>query len=424
MTKKKLIILLLLLSLISLLVGYEFLQDANNRGTEEVADTQNKTDRTINDLERRISSNYEDITLYFQLSDVYFQKVRETADLALYTRIDELMDQVETKGPENADIFATRAQVAAGKHDFVKALELGQKAVELNPTKPSYLGIVGDAQIELGKYEEAVESIQKMMDLKPSYSSFARTAYLREIYGDIDGAKEMLEKAISAGSPYPENIAASLVDLGKLQFRTDVEQATLTFNQALSVYSDFPPALAGLGRVSFAKEDYKGAIEYFEKALQILPIAQYATDVGDVYSKIGETEKAKLYYTLALTAYKKAESSGVNTDLETALFLADHDMDLSQALEKAQAVYKIRPDNIYVADTLAWVLNKSGKPKEAKTYSVQALRLGEFDPLILFHAGVIAGKNNNPEEAKRLLAKTRTLHPYFSMQYASLLSVL
>ena len=262
------------------------------------------------------------------------------------------------------------------------------------------------------------------MDLKPSYSSFARTGYLRELYGDIEGAKEMFEKAISAGSPYPENIAASLVDLGKLYFRTDLEKATQTFNQALSVYKDYPPALEGLGKVSFAKKEYKKTIEYFVKALDVLPIAQYATDLGDVYSKIGEEDKAKQYYTLALAAYQKAELSGVNTDLEMALFLADHDMQLDQALEKAQADYIVRPDNIYVADVLAWTLHKNGKSIEAQTYTASAMRQGEYDPLILFHAGVIKARNNQSEEAKRLFHKAISLHPYFSIQYSSLLSIL
>ena len=425
MARKKLIISILIIIVAIVLVVYEYLQDTNKSvDKEEVVDIQNKTDRTIEDLELRLVKNHGDLNISIQLADAYFQKVRETADLSLYKKIEELMEKSEKKDPNNADVYSIRAQIALGQHDFVKALELGQKAHQLNPTRPSYLGIVGDAQIELGRYEEAVETIQQMVNLRPAYSSFTRTAYLREIYGDIEGAQEVLEKAISAGSPYPENIAASLVDLGKLQFRADLEEATQTFNQALSVYKDYPPALAGLGRVSFAKEDYKGAIGYFDKALQILPIAQYATDLGNVYSKIGENDKAKQYYSLALAAYERAEQNGVNTDLEVALFLADHNMQLEKALEKAQAAYAIRPDNIYVADVLAWTLHKNGKSKEAQTYITQALRLGEYDSLILFHAGVIAGKNDNPQEAKRFFQKAIALHPHFSMQYSPVLSTL
>lgn len=424
MTKKLVILSIFLIPAAAIFV-YEFLQDTYTRiNKEDVVDVQNKTDRTIENLEGWLVNNQDDITVSIQLANAYFQKVRESGDVSLYRRIEELMDKAGQKDADNPDIAATGAQLALGRHDFIKALELGQKAYKMNPDNPGYLGIVGDAQIELGKYEEAVESIQKMMDLKPAYSSFTRTAYLREIHGDSEGTQEVLEKAISAGSPYAENIAASLVDLGKLYFRTDLEKATRTFNQALSVYNDYPPALAGLGRVSFAKEDYKGALEYFEKALARLPIAQYATDLGDIYSKIGEHDKAQQYYALALTAYEKAEDSGINTDLEVALFLADHDMQLSQALKKAQAVYAVRPDNIYVTDALAWTLHKNGKSAEAQRYSTQALRLGEYDPLIVFHAGVIAEKNNKSEEAKRLFTKAIALHPHFSMQYASLLSVL
>lgn len=424
MNKKKLLILSLIISVVVVFL-YELWQDTTRKESKkEAVVSQTNTERTIEDLERKLSNHQNDVNLYILLANAYLQKIRETADIKLYKKINTLADQAETKDPSNPEIVAIRAQVALGRHDFAKALELGQKAHKFNPEKPLYLGIIADAQIELGYYQQAVESVQKMMDLKPQLSSFVRTAYLRELYGDIEGAEEMFEKAISAGSPYPENIAANLVDLGKLYVRTDLEKAALTFNQALTVYKDYPPALQGLGRSSFAQKDYQKAIEYFEKALDILPIAQYATDLGDVYAKIGEGEKAKRYYFLAKTAYEKAKQSGVNTDLEMALFLADHDMDLHQALEKAEGVYAIRPDNIYAADVLAWALHKNGRSREAQKYISSALYLGEYDPLILFHAGVIAEANNNSEEAKRLFQKVIHLHPYFSIQYAPLLSIL
>ncbi len=423
MNKKVLLIVFLLLSIVAVF-GYEFWQETINRQKQDITTVQSSTDTLIANLERKLANKKDDINLSLSLANAYLQKVRETADSDLYKKVDDLLDSTEKKNPDNPDILATRAQVALGRHDFVKALELGQQAQLQNPENAVYLGIITDAHIELGNYEEALKSLQKMMDIKPNYSSFTRTAYLRELYGDREGAQEALEKAQSAGAPYPENSAANLVELGKLYLRTDVKKADQTFKQALSVYKDYPPALEGLGSVAFARKEYKKAISYFEKAFRILPIANYATHLGDVYTKIGEGETANKYYILAKVAYEKAEQSGVNTDLEAALFLADHDIELDQALKKTQAEYLVRPDNIYVADALAWTLHKNGRSEEAQKYVALAMRLGEHHPLILFHAGVIAGKNNNPEEAKRLFQKALSLHPHFSLQYAQVLSVL
>lgn len=52
-----------------------------------------------------------------------------------------------------------------------------------------------------------------MIDLRPDYNSYIRIAYIRELYGDIAGAKNSIKLAIDAGSKHPENIAFAYVEL-------------------------------------------------------------------------------------------------------------------------------------------------------------------------------------------------------------------
>lgn len=408
--KRFILILVLVLIVASLLFGLSFF---NKRDTKPISRT-SSTDRIIKKLEDGLRVSPKNTKLYIQLSSAYLQKVRETADVSLYKKVDDLVHKAEELDPNNPEIFATRASVALGRHDFTNALSLGQKALALNPKKASYYGIVGDAQIELGMYKQAIESFQKMMDIRPDLSSFNRIAYVRELYGDIDGAKEALELAISSGSSYPENVAWSYVELGKLYMRSDLGKAKNHFEHALKILDNYPPALEGLGKIAFAKKNYKESLTNFEKAFATLPIASYAIDMGDVYKVKGNKEKAKTYYLLANLAFDKSRSSGVNTDLEEAQFLTNHDLDLQKALDKAQAAYRLRK-SIYCADALAWALYKNNEIDQAQRYIKEALRLGEHESLIIFHAGMIAQKNENPKEAQRLLKKALSLNPYFSM---------
>ena len=161
------------------------------------------------------------------------------------------------------------------------------------------------------------------------------------------------------------------------------------------------------------------AEEYFIQALTALPLASYATDLGDLYVAKGNQLKAKQQYALAEIAFQKAEKSGMNTDLEYAVFLADHG-DPRLALEKALLAYDARP-SIYGADALAWAYYKNGAFKESAKYGALALSLGEYDPLILFHAGMIAEANGEPERAKTLYKMVAKLDPHFSLFYANLL---
>ena len=107
--------------------------------------------------------------------------------------------------------------------------------------------------------------------------------------------------------------------------------------------------------------------------------------------------------------------NGVNVDLELANFLADQNIDLDIALAKAEAAYKNHP-TIFGADTLSRVWYLKADYDKAEQYSREALRLGEHDAGIVFHAGMIAYTQQNTTEAKRLITKALELNPYFSLR--------
>jgi tetratricopeptide (TPR) repeat protein len=379
--------------------------------------TTTATDLQISKTENELNNNPDRISTYIQLAYLYNQKVRETADVAYYKKIAEVLNQAETINPNEPDIFAARATVELGRHNFREALLLVSKAIGLNPKRSLYYGIAADAFIEIGEYEQAQDALQAMVDLRPDSSAYARIAYIRELYGDIEGAVEAMQTAIDFGSPFPENIAWNYVELGKLYARHDARLAEQAFQTALGAVPNFAPALQGLGKLAFFAGDQEKAKQLFQQAFDVLPIAQYAADVGDVYASQGDTVKASQQYALANIAFDTSASSGINTDLEIAGFLADHDLDLATALSKAQAAYAVRP-GIYAANTLAWAYYKNNDLINAEKYSKEALRLGEHDPLIVYHAGMIALKKGDQPLAKKYFETSLSLYPNFSIKHS------
>lgn len=351
------------------------------------------------------------------VANAYLQKVRETADVSYYQKIDSLMSEALAKEPNNPEIIATQANVALGRHDFKKGLELGEKTIALNPSHAAYYGIVTDAYVELGQYDNAVTAVQKMVDTRPDLSSYSRVAYVRELYGQIDGAKQALSDAISAGSSYQENVAWNYVELGKLWMHTDLDQAQKYFQTASDMIPNYSPALQQLGHVAYFKGDNKKAVDYLEQAFNNLPIAQYASDLGDIYYNTGDKTKAAQYYELAKIAFEKSKTGGTNTDQETAIFLADHDLDLDTALQKAQAAYQDRP-SIFSDNALAWAEYKKGDLTNAAKHSKEALRIGENDAYILYCAGQIAKAQGDTQTAKHDFEKALDLNPNFSLLHA------
>jgi tetratricopeptide (TPR) repeat protein len=105
--------------------------------------------------------------------------------------------------------------------------------------------------------------------------------------------------------------------------------------------------------------------------------------------------------------------------MELALFDADHGQDPAGVVGRARAAYERRP-GIKAADTLAWSLFRAGQLDEARRYADEALRLGTTDPLMLYHAGMIAQAQQDSTAARDFLGRALALNPRFSPLYAPL----
>ncbi len=376
------------------------------------------TDTLIGSLQEKIRDNPKDFDSHINLANAYLQKVRETGDPSLYAKTEDLLDQAQKLDGHSPELFATRGTLALARHDFQAALEYGTRAQALDPESARYHGIVGDAQIELGMYDEAIQSYQEMVDRRPDFASFSRVAYARELYGDPEGAIEAMESALQAGSGTPENVAWAHVQLGNLWFTSgNLEEAQKAYGLSTRTVGAYAPALAGQAKIAAAKGDLEQSATIYRQAFNRMPLPEYAIALGDVYAEMGDRKKAEGQYELVQSMDKLLRANGVNTDLEIALFYADHGMNLQTSLEKARAAYDAQP-SIHVADALAWTLYKTGDYKEAQKYSSEALKLGTRDPLKLFHVGMIAKALGEKEQAREYLQRAIDLNPHFSLLYS------
>jgi tetratricopeptide (TPR) repeat protein len=380
--------------------------------------TGTSTEALISTLQQRVRENPEDFDSHIDLANAYLQKVRENGDPSLYTKAEDLLEEARKLDASSPELFATQGTLQLARHDFAAALESGTHALALDPDNARYYGIVGDAQIELGIYDEAIASYQQMVDRRPDFASFARISHARELYGDPEGAIEAMEFALEAGSGVPENTAWARVQLGNLWFDSgNLEEAARAYDLSTRSLDAYAPALAGQARVAAARGDLEQAAALYQQAFNRMPLPEYAIALGDVYAKTGDEGKAEEHYELVRAIDRLYKANGVNTDLEIALFFADHELELQTSLAKARAAYEARP-SIHAADALAWTLHRTGNHREAQRYASEALELGTRDPLKLFHAGMISRALGQDEQAREYLQRALDLNPHFSLLHA------
>jgi tetratricopeptide (TPR) repeat protein len=380
--------------------------------------TATAADRNISAAQGAIEKLPADPRGYNMLSVAFMQKARETGDFSFNARAEESLKHSFRVAPDNYEGIKLQAALLLNFHRFSEALETAKRAQAMNPRDHSVYGAMVDALVELGDYQGAVDAAQTMVDLRPDTASYSRISYLRSLHGDTKGAIEMMKMAAGSASPAnPESIAWCRVHLGdELMNDGQLKEAEREYDYALYSFPDYHLALAAKARARYAAGDTDNAIIFYKRAVERVPLPEYIAPLGDLYAKLGRADEAKEQYDL-VEFVEKMGADGGTYSLQLALFWADHDVRLDEALAAAERERAARND-IYTSDVLAWCLYKKGRFEEAKTAIDQALRLGTRDSRLLYHAGMIALSTGDNQKGADYLKQALAINPSFDILQA------
>ena len=347
------------------------------------------------------------------LAATYIQKVRETTDFTYLERADKILESVLSRDGDNYEALRLRTQIELERHDFKGAAESSRRLTKAAPEDAWNWGTLGDALIENGEYDQAADAYQRMVDIKPDLSSYNRAAYFRFLYGDMEGAIDIMQQAIAAGSPTPENIAWCKVELGHLYLKSGrVDEAEHAYSSALKLFSNYHPALAGLGHVARLRGETQRAIEFYKSAQARTPLPDYAAALYDLYSASGNKEEARKQMELIDVIDRLGQAAKERVNRNIAMIYADHEHQVARALELARTELTIRND-IYTWDAFAWALFKNGKVAEADSAIRKALALDTPEPMFYMHAERIAQALGRKQDAEMYHKRALAFNPSF-----------
>ncbi|MBL7794925.1 MAG: tetratricopeptide repeat protein [Saprospiraceae bacterium] len=322
-----------------------------------------------------------------KLAELFIQEARVTGEHPhYYPAALQMLEEVLNRIPqadfsnlkmEQKDLLfralAAKASVQLSLHDFSNALETATKAVAINPHNAQIYGALVDANVELGNYDKAVEMADKMVSIRPDLRSYSRVAYLREIFGDVNGAAEALEMAIKAGMPGQEATAWARLTLGNL-YRTygDWNKAEMQYQMILAERADYPFAIAALGEVEMHKKNYGKAEASFKKAASIIPEVGFYEQLAELYKMTGRTAEYEALVPEILNMMQEDMDKGHNMSLELACLHTDLQPDYDKALQYALREYQKRPANIDVNRLLAKVYAGKKDVAKAKAHIAKA----------------------------------------------------
>jgi tetratricopeptide (TPR) repeat protein len=369
-------------------------------------------------LQHELESRPDDAHAWGLLGLAYQQRAREVADPSYYPKSEGALRRALRLAPNDLVATSGLVSLALSRHRFREALRLARQAHALSPTTAQTYGLLGDAELELGRYQQAFADFDRLAGLKPSLAAYSRVSYARELLGRLGDAIAAMQQALDAATGEAEPTAWTRVQLGKLYWSTGrLGAAAAQYRAALAVVPGYVHALDALAQVEGAHGRLGHAIALERRAVAQTPLPQFVGYLGDLYSAAGRPVLARRQYALVDVIGRLFAANGVKTDLETALFRTDHGIRLRETLDLARLARNERP-SIDGDDVLAWTLERNGRCGEALRYSKRSLRLGTKDALKLFHRGMIERCLGHTAEGNRFLRRALALNPHFSLLWA------
>src|SRR5207244_8646007 len=220
-----------------------------------------RTDREISRLQQQLRDGRNPELGLEQLGWVFVRKARESFDPGFYKLAEQCARCMEKRNPQSQEAMLLRAHVLQNLHRFKESETLARRLVQQRGLSFDY-GLLGDALMEQGKLSDAVEAYQRMMNLKPDLRAYARAAHMRWLKGDLEGAIEAMQLAVSAATPSDAE-SASWVNtrLAFYEFQAGrVSEAEQRCALALSLQNNYPPTLLLQGRILLGQSRFGEAV--------------------------------------------------------------------------------------------------------------------------------------------------------------------
>ncbi|XXF81330.1 tetratricopeptide repeat protein [Myxococcaceae bacterium GXIMD 01537] len=341
-----------------------------------------------------------------RLATALLREAERTGDPNLFHRTLFAAQQALELDPERTDASKVVLRVLHHGHQFQEMLDGARALAEKHPRDAFFPGLMGDALLELGRYDEAAAAYQRMVDLKPSSATYTRIGILRLVEGDGPGAIDVLKlAATSADQTDAFAVANCLSELGDAYLALGEPDTALEYyTVALSRDPSLARAHVGRGHVLRARGTLPEAISEYEAALKSRARADVRAFLADALSAAGRTPEAARQYEQALE--ESRDDARVHAQL-----LLDLGRDTSHAETLARAEYARRKD-VFTEGVLAYALVVGGKQEEAQASIGRALRLGTRDARLSYAAGLTASARGDlPAAHGHLTAALRGFPP-------------
>jgi tetratricopeptide (TPR) repeat protein len=369
---------------------------------------------SISAAREALKNNADNAEAYAALAVALARRARETSDTRYYTEAEAAAKRSLEIAPANLAGERALVWVLLGKHEFAQALQGAQALNDRIPDDVLTYGFLADANVELGNYAAAEDAVQWMLDLRSgNVPGLTRAAHLRELFGDVEGALELMTMAYQRTVPSEvEDRAWVLTHVAHLELmRGRIDLAEPLLDQALLLFPDYHYALANLARVRLAQDRAQDAVELLARRHRNAPHPENLYALGEAQLRAGHPDEARAAFAEFEEKARKEMPNWDNANRDLIFYLVDHAQRPAAALQVAKLESARRRD-VFTLEALAWALHANGRHAEARRTIEEALAVGIREPAMLYRAAAIAEGAGDLRAAQAYAAQSLRLGPH------------
>jgi len=264
----------------------------------------------------------------------------------------------------------------------------------------------------MGKKEDALNNLQKSLDLNPLQTDalgLIMGIYMKD--NKYSDALSICERQKARVKENKQTLAVIEYLEGSVYLtQKDTGKAKEHFSQAIEIDPNVLSPYAALAGIYAGEKNFNGAISQYKSIIEKNP--KYVTGymaLGAIYDQMGDSKNAEANYRKALDLNPKFGPAANNL----AWKLAANGGNIDEALNLAQTAKEQLSKNPSVMDTLGWIYYLKGSYLSAISELQDSLQLSPNNAEVNYHLGMAYYKSNQNANAKEYLKKALDIKPAF-----------
>lgn len=354
-----------------------------------------ETKKAVQVLKKLIEENPEALSAYFYLGSIYATVEKDYPKaIAAYQK---LLDQ----DPDNPKILQIISEIHLAQKDYRKALDVLSKLMEINPDDTAIQARMALLYYELKDIDRAIAEFEGILETNPE--SDRVLYYLGLLYQEKKDDEKALAR-FSAIKPestfYVDAVIREVVlfkNSNQMQRAFELARKVMEKNPKTSDFYDLVASLYVL------EKKYSEAVGVLKIGIRQIPNNENLLfSLGVVMEKMGDWD-GSLRYMKEVIKLNANNASALNF---VGYTYAERGVNLDEAENLVGQALKLKPDDGYIMDSLAWVYFQKGNYDQALDLLEKANRLSPDEPTILEHLAEVYLRKQNKRLARQFFEKS------------------